>query len=306
MTTSPKLRQMLARQAHPVVAPGCYDALSAALIEHAGFEAAYLSGASVAYTKLGQPDIGLVCASEVADTIAYISDRVPKLPLIADADAGFGNALNVQRTVRMFERAGAAAIQIEDQAAPKRCGHLSGKRLISAAEMAGKIRAALDARRHESTVIIARTDAISVEGFEAALQRAEAYLHAGADVLFVEAPQSLEQLWTISASFAQRIPLLANMVEGGSTPMLSGAAVRELGFRLVIFPGALVRVLTWAAQRFLTDLRSQESSTSWSDRMFDLKGLNGVLGTQAILQAGRSYDPDIQSATNIHERPDAK
>lgn len=293
-STSVRLRELLA---HQVIAPGCYDALSAALIEQSGFAAAYLSGASIAYTKLGRPDIGLVCASEVADTIAHICDRVPSLPLIADADTGFGNALNVQRTVQMFERAGAAALQLEDQAAPKRCGHLSGKRLIGAAEMVGKIRAATDARRSDSTIIIARTDAIAVEGFEAALQRAEAYLQAGADVLFVEAPQSVEQLRTISNRFAQRIPLLANMVEGGSTPMLGGPALRELGFRLVIFPGALVRVFAWTAQRFLADLRDQGNSASWSDRMFDLNRLNGVLGTQTLLQAGRAYDPDIHDSS---------
>jgi 2-methylisocitrate lyase-like PEP mutase family enzyme len=293
-STSVLLRELLA---HQVIAPGCYDALSAALIEQSGFAAAYLSGASIAYTKLGRPDIGLVCASEVADTIAHICDRVPSLPLIVDADTGFGNALNVQRTVQMFERAGAAALQLEDQAAPKRCGHLSGKRLISSAEMVGKIRAASDARSIDSTIIIARTDAIAVEGFAAALQRAEAYLQAGADVLFVEAPQSVEQLRTISNRFAQRIPLLANMVEGGSTPMLGGAALRELGFRLVIFPGALVRVFAWTAQRFLADLRDQGNSASWSDRMFDLNGLNGVLGTQTLLQAGRAYDPDIHDSS---------
>ena len=147
------------------------------------------------------------------------------------------------------------------------------------------------------TIVIARTDAIAVEGFEAALQRAEAYLQAGADVLFVEAPQSVEQLRTISNRFAQRIPLLANMVEGGSTPMLGGPALRELGFRLVIFPGALVRVFAWTAQRFLADLRDQGNSAAWSDRMFDLNGLNGVLGTQTLLQAGRAYDPDIHDSS---------
>ena len=295
-STSARLRELLTKPSQQVIAPGCYDALSAALIEQGGFEAAYLSGASIAYTKLGRPDIGLVCASEVADTIAHICDRVPSLPLIVDADTGFGNALNVQRTVQMFERAGTAALQLEDQASPKRCGHLSGKRLISAAEMVGKIRAATDARRSDSTMIIARTDAIAVEGFAAALQRAEAYLQAGADILFVEAPQSFEQLRTIGSRFSQRIPLLANMVEGGSTPAPGGTALRELGFRLVIFPGALVRVFAWTAQRFLADLRAQENSASWSDRMFDLNGLNGVLGTQALLEAGRTYDPDIQAA----------
>lgn len=295
-STATRLRELLADPSRQVLAPGCFDALSAALIEQAGFAAAYLSGASIAYTRLGQPDIGLVCASEVADTVARIFDRVPSLPLIVDADTGFGNALNTQRTVRMFEQAGAAAIQLEDQVMPKRCGHLTGKRLVSTAEMAGKIRAATDARRDAATILIARTDAIAVEGFEAALQRADAYLQAGADVLFIEAPQSAEQLRAISSRFAQRVPLLANMVEGGSTPLLGGAMLDELGFRLVIFPGALVRVFAWTAQRFLTDLHAQRTSAAWADRMFDLKGLNAVLGTQAILDAGRTYDHEIQSA----------
>lgn len=288
-----RLRQALACGPHPVIAPGCYDALGAALIAQAEFEAAYLSGASIAYTRLGQPDIGLVCASEVADTIALIRDRVPDLPLIVDADAGFGNALNVQRTVRTFERAGASAVQIEDQAAPKRCGHLSGKRLVPTGEMVGKIRAATDARRDPATVIVARTDAIAVEGLEAALQRAEAYLEAGADVLFVEAPQSLEQMKAICNALAARIPLLANMVEGGRTPMLSAAELGTLGYRLVIFPGALVRVVVWTAKRFLADLRAHGSSVAWAGRMLDLQGLNAVLGTESILQAGRLYDPEM-------------
>ena len=170
-----------------------YDALSALLVAQAGFEAAYLSGASVAYTQLGRPDIGLVSAAEVADVIGRICDRV-ETPLIVDADTGFGNALNVQRTVRTFERAGASAIQLEDQATPKRCGHLAGKTLISPEEMVGKVRAAVDARRSENMLIIGRTDAIAVEGFQPALDRAEMYVEAGADILFVEAPRSREQM----------------------------------------------------------------------------------------------------------------
>ena len=179
--------------------------LSALLVEQAGFEAAYLSGASIAYTALGRPDLGLVSAEEVAGVVRRIRERV-SLPLIVDADTGFGNALNVQRTMVTFEQAGASAIQLEDQQLPKRCGHLSGKSLITTEEMVGKVRAAADARRSEETLIIARTDAIAVEGFEAALERAEAYLAAGADLLFVEAPRSPEELQAIASRFTRRYP----------------------------------------------------------------------------------------------------
>lgn len=291
------LRDALARPG-AVLAPGCYDALTASLVVRAGFACAYLSGASVAYTKLGRPDIGLVAASEVAETIALIRDRNPDLPLIVDGDTGFGNALNVQRTIRTFERAGASAIQLEDQTAPKRCGHLAGKKLVATAEMVGKIKAALDAREHAATVIVARTDAIGVEGFEAAMDRAAAYREAGADVLFVEAPRDLAQMRAICATFAGT-PLLANMVEGGSTPIKSAEDLAALGYKLVIFPGAAVRVLVWTLERFMADLKANGSSAAWADRMLDLAGLNAVLGADAILEAGRRYDGDI-AATGLN------
>ena len=195
-----------------IVAPGCYDALSALLIERAGFEAAYVSGASIAYTRLGRPDIGLVSFSELADIVAAIRERV-SIPLIVDMDTGFGNALNVQRSVKLLAQAGASALQLEDQVTPKRCGHLADKSLVSAAEMCGKIRAALDARPSDEMLLIARTDAIAVEGFAAAIDRAEAYLAAGADVLFVEAPQTDEQLAAIGERF--RRPRAAPGQHGG-------------------------------------------------------------------------------------------
>ena len=194
-----------------LLAQGVCDALTALIAEQAGAKAAYLSGAGIAYTRFGRPDIGLVSMAEVADTIALIRDRV-SMPLIVDADNGFGNALNVQRTMRVFERAGANALQLEDQTMPKRCCHLDGKTLISDTEMAGKIRAAVDARTSEATLVIARTDVIAVEGFEAACDRAALYIEAGADILFIEAPQTRAQLEAIAARFAGRIPLMANMV----------------------------------------------------------------------------------------------
>ncbi|WP_411289297.1 oxaloacetate decarboxylase [Phenylobacterium sp.] len=290
------LRAALASTDGAVLAPGCYDALTASLIERQGFAAAYLSGASIAYSRLGRPDIGLVSASEVAETISLIRDRCPALPLVVDADTGFGNALNVQRTVTTFERAGASAIQFEDQEAPKRCGHLAGKRLVSTGEMTGKIRAAMDARNQSATVIIARTDAIGVEGFEPALERAEAYLQAGPDMLFIEAPRSLSEMRTICARFAGRVPLLVNMVEGGSTPLKDADELGALGYRLVIFPGATARVLVWTLERFFADLKAQKTSAGWSDRMHDLAGLNAVLGTEEILAAGRRYDETVAGA----------
>lgn len=203
-----------------VTAPGVYDALSALLVEQAGFQAAYLSGASIAYTRFGRPDIGFLSLDDVASVTRNIRERCPTLPLMVDADTGFGNALNVMQTVRVLERAGASAIQLEDQAMPKRCGHLDGKSVIGTAEMAGKIRAACDARRSDDTLIIARTDAVAVEGMDAALERAERYADAGADVLFVEALRSRADMATAIARLGARAPLLANMVEGGKTPVL--------------------------------------------------------------------------------------
>jgi len=290
----------------PIVAPGVYDALSGALVAEAGFSAAYLSGASIAYTKLGRPDIGLVSAAEVADTIAHIRERI-EIPLIVDSDTGFGNALNVQRTVRVFERAGASALQVEDQAMPKRCGHLTGKSLVSKDEMVGKIKAAVDARLDPNTVVIARTDAIAVEGFNAAMERAEAYAEAGADMLFIEAPTSQAQIQRIVRSFAKRLPLLANMVEGGATPIMSADKLAELGFRVIIYPGALVRAVVWTAQRMLQSLREHGTTTHYRDRMLDIGGLNEVIGTRALLAAGERYDPTIAPASiNRGERPRAK
>lgn len=272
-----------------LVAPGVYDALTASLAVDAGFEALYLSGAAVAYTRLGRPDIGLSTMSEMADTMALIRDRV-EVPVIIDADNGFGNALNAQRTMRVYERAGASALQIEDQSYPKRCGHLSEKRLIPSAEMVGKIKAMADARQSDGTLIIARTDAIGVEGLEAALDRAEAYVAAGADALFVEAPRSGAELRRVADQFASRIPLLANMVEGGATPIRNAADLDEMGFRIVIFPGGIVRALARTAQEYYASLAANGSNAPFADRMFDFNGLNRVIGTPEMLADGQRYD----------------
>lgn len=272
-----------------LIAPGVYDGLTATLAAQAGFEALYLSGAAVAYTRLGRPDIGLTSLSEMADTMALIRDRVD-LPVIIDADTGFGNALNAQRTMRIYERAGANALQVEDQTYPKRCGHLADKSLISQAEMVGKIAAMADARASEETLIIARTDAIAVEGFSSAMDRAEAYLSAGADVLFIEAPRSGDELARVASAFKGRVPLLANMVEGGATPIQSAAHLQELGFDIVIFPGGIVRALAHAAKDYYGSLKAYGSNAPFADRMFDFNGLNAVIGTPEMLATGRRFD----------------
>ena len=281
------LRERL-QQPQPLLAPGVYDALTALVAAKAGFEALYLSGASIAYTRLGRSDIGLTTATEVAHTIAHITDRV-QVPLIVDADTGFGNALNTQRTVRDFERAGAAMVQIEDQTFPKRCGHLDGKGVVPVSEMEGKLRAALDARRDERTLILARTDAVAVEGLDAALERAERYLACGVDALFIEALRSDEQMQRACGQFAGRVPLLANMVEGGKTPVKSARELGERGFRIVIFPGGTARAVVHTLQGYYASLHEHQTTAPWQDRMLDFDGLNAVIETPELLRLGQSY-----------------
>lgn len=272
-----------------LVAPGIYDGLTATLAEQAGFETLYLSGAAVAYTRLGRPDIGLTSVTEMAETMALIRDRV-SLPVIIDADTGFGNALNARRTMRLYERAGATALQVEDQTYPKRCGHLADKSLIPVAEMAGKIAAMADTRASDDTLIIARTDAIAVEGFNAAMDRAEAYVAAGADILFIEAPRTGDELAAVAKTFKGRVPLLANMVEGGHTPITSASDLQTLGFDIVIFPGGIVRALARTAQDYYASLRAHGSNTPFADRMFDFDGLNARIGTPEMLALGQRFD----------------
>jgi len=272
-----------------LLAPGVYDALSALIAEQAGFEALYLSGASIAYTRLGRSDVGLTTYSEVEDVLARITERV-RVPVIVDADTGFGNALNVQRTVRGFERAGAAMIQLEDQGFPKRCGHLDGKTLVPVAEMQGKLRAALDARQRRDTLILARTDAVAVEGLGAALERAEAYLACGVDALFIEALRTPGQMDAACSRFAARVPLLANMVEGGKTPVQGADELGRRGFRLVIFPGGTARAVAHTLAGYYASLRQHGSSTPWRERMLDFDGLNTLIGTAELLELGRRYE----------------
>src|SRR5262247_2449002 len=287
MIDAVNLRTRLARKPI-VVAPGVYDALSAHLAEQAGFSTLYVSGAGVAYTRLGRPDIGLVSMSEVADTIGMIRDRV-SAHLVVDADTGYGNALNVSRTIRLFERAGANAIQLEDQAFPKRCGHLDNKTLIAAEEMVGKIKAATDARQSRETLVVARTDAVAVESFERAIARALSYREAGADILFVEAPKTRAELQRVPIAIKD-VPLMANMVEGGKTPPLAAADLEAIGFSLVIFPGGIVRAMARTAKDFYGALAAHGTSAPFHDRMYDFAALNDVIGTPELIALGQQYE----------------
>lgn len=287
MTGAVNLRTRLTRKPI-VIAPGIFDALTAHIAEQAGFSTLYVSGAAIAYTRLGRPDIGLVSMSEVADTIGTIRDRV-SAHLVVDADTGYGNALNVSRTIRLFERAGANAIQLEDQVFPKRCGHLDNKTLIPAEEMVGKIKAATDARQLRETLVVARTDAVAVEGFERAIARALSYRDAGADILFVEAPKTRAELQRVPVAIKD-VPLLANMVEGGKTPPLAASDLEAIGFSLVIFPGGIVRALAGTAKDFYASLATHGTSELFLDRMYDFTALNEIIGTPEMISLGKQYE----------------
>lgn len=269
-TPARRLRQLLEGEDLPVLLPGAPNALTARVVEETGFAACYVSGAGVTNTYLGMPDLGLMTATELADHVAAIADAV-SIPLVVDADTGFGNALNVQRTVRRLERAGAAAIQLEDQVSPKKCGHFDGKATVTVGEMVGKIHAALDARVDEDVLIIARTDAAAVVGINEAIDRAAAYAEAGADVLFVEAPRTVDHMRQITAQVPGRH--LANMVEGGLTPLLSRAELAEIGYSLALYANSAMRGAVVGMRAVLQSLAKHGDTSaahdlmiSWADR----------------------------------------
>lgn len=266
--------------------PGAYDALTAMLVEQAGFEAVYLTGAGVSYSLLGKPDLGLVTASEMVSRAYYICEAV-QIPVIADGDTGYGNALNVMRTVKDYERAGVAAIQLEDQVFPKRCGHLTNKSVISADEMIGKIKAATDARVDENLLIIARTDARAMHGLEEAIERAQRYAEAGADVIFVEAPESVDELRRIAQEVKK--PLVANMVEKGKTPFLFAEELEEIGYRIVIYPNSVTRMIVKAAQELYSELKRKGSTQGLAHRMLSFDQLNNLLNIQHFREAEMRY-----------------
>jgi 2-methylisocitrate lyase-like PEP mutase family enzyme len=282
MRATTALRQLL-KGDDVVVAPGVYDGLSARLARHAGFAAVYATGGGIA-RSMGYPDLGLLGLSEVVERLAEIVEHAG-VPVIADADTGYGNALNVRRAVREFERAGVAGLHLEDQTFPKRCGHLDDKSLVTVAEMVGKLRAARDAAGDADLVLIARTDAIAVEGLDAALERAHAYAEAGADVLFVEAPTSEAQIETI----ARRLPApkLLNMFEGGKTPLVDLGRLRALGYRIVIIPSDLQRAAIRAMQDVLAAIKRDGNSRNVADRMVSFTEREAIVGTADYLKLDR-------------------
>jgi len=269
-----KLFRKLVESRSATLLPGAANALSARIIEDIGFQAVYLTGAGFTNTQLGLPDLGLVTATEIVEATAQISE-VCRLPLLVDMDTGFGNALNAYRTVQKLERAGAAAIQIEDQVFPKKCGHFAGKAVIPLQEMLGKIKACLDARTDENTLIIARTDARAVEGFEAALERAHHMAETGADVLFIEAPETIEEVRQIGAL---PTPQLVNFVVGGKTPMMQIDDLRKAGFSLALFANAALQASLKAQQEVLGSLYKNGSLEKVSDRMATFAERQRVVG----------------------------
>jgi len=285
-----RLRSLLG-SGKAILAPGAFNPVSAILIEQAGFEAIYISGAGVAVNNLGYPDIGLTTMSEILETARNVVS-VTSLPVVCDIDTGFGNALNVTRTIREFEGAGVAGVQMEDQVIPKKCGHIDGKQLVPRQEMVQKIRAAVDARRDPNFVLIARTDAVAVEGLDAAIERALAYKEAGADVTFVEAPRTLEDMRRVTRA----VPGLhmANMVEkGGRTPILPLEQLRELGFSFVIYPGSTWMAAIKAIQDVLAVLKEDGTTERFASRMiaFNERGneLFEVVGLSRYRELERKY-----------------
>lgn len=264
-----------------LVAPGAYDAWSARLVEQAGFEAVYMTGYGASASMLGAPDLGLMTATEMVSQAARLSGAVG-IPLIADADTGFGNALNVMRTVRLYESAGASSMQIEDQPMPKKCGHMENKRVVPTTEMVSRIRAAISARTDRNFLVIARTDARSVLGLDEALRRGEAYLRAGADILFIEAPESDEEMVTICRTF-RGAPLLANVVEAGKTPYHSTKELEEMGYSLAIFPISTLLSATRAVSGALEEIRANGRLIGTTPTV-DFKTFNRLIGLEDYLQ----------------------
>jgi 2,3-dimethylmalate lyase len=276
-----RLRELMA-QSDPVLAPGAYDGLSARLVDQAGFPAVYVTGFGASASLLGRPDIGLLSFTEMVEHVRHVVQAV-EVPVIADADDGYGNPLNVVRTVREYETAGVAALHIEDQVAPKRCGHMEGKQVIPASEMVEKIHAAVEARQSDDLVIIARTDARAVEGLDGALERGRLYREAGADVLFIEAPESEEEIVTIADAFPDT-PLLFNWLEGGKTPPLSRDRLRELGFRLIICPLSALLSATEAVRDALARIRDEGTPAAVLDTLMPFEEFTTLVGMPDIRQ----------------------
>ena len=293
-TAAAQLRQLLA-QPGCVVAPGVADAFAARLVKLEGFKAVYMTGFGTSLTRLGMPDVGLLTATEMIDNASRIVDA-SELPLIADADTGYGNPINTRRTIRDYEKAGVAGVHIADQAWPKRCGHLAGKRVIPTTEMVAKIKAACDARRDHEFVIITRTDAIAVEGLESALERGERYREAGADMLFIEAPVGREQVEIVSRRF-KGVPLLYNMAASGKTPDLPADELGKLGFKLSIYPNWVILAAIPAMQNILRELHKTGSIAHMRDKVANFKQFTEIAGLPEIQKLEEQYGvPEDQRA----------
>jgi len=285
MKATTRLRQRLAA-GDILVCPGVYDGISARLVQNAGFEALYASGGAIARST-GIPDLGLLPVDSIVGRLEQIVDAAPDIPVIADADTGYGNALNAQAAARAFERAGVAALHLEDQVFPKRCGHYEDKSLVPSREFSQKLRAVRDALHDDDFVIIARTDAIAVEGFDAAIDRARAYAEAGADVIFVEAPRTEAEIEEVAKRLPH--PLLINMFHGGKTPLVPLQKLKELGYRIVIIPSDLQRAALGAMQRCLEAIKRDGNSASVEADMVSFKNREEIIGTASFLERDRRY-----------------
>lgn len=298
MSSTHLLRELIQNNA-PIIAPGVYDGLSAILAREAGFSAVYASGGAIA-RSMGYPDLGLVTMTEILNVLARIVDA-GQLPVIADADTGFGNGLNVRRTVFEYERIGVAGLHIEDQSFPKRCGHLNDKSLISTEDMCAKIIAATESRKNPDFMIIARTDAIAVEGFDQAIQRAQTYAKAGADMLFIEAPETLEQIETIAALLPQK--KLINMFSGGKTPVVPVEKLKALGYCIVIIPSDLQRAAIMAMQKTLSAIVKEGNSASVENEMVSFSAREKLIGTEDYLRKDALVLEEVGKVCKIHPHP---
>lgn len=284
---STKLLRTILAQERTILVPGAYDALSAKILKQVGFKVLYMTGSGVTASLTGMPDVGILTMMEMVNQARNIVNAID-LPLICDADNGYGNPINVIRTVREYERAGVAGIHIEDQVAPKKCGHFEGKQIIPAEEMVKKIEAALYAREDNDFLLIARTDARSVKGLDEALRRARLYAEAGADMIFVESPQSIEELKTISNELSD-LPLLVNMIEGGKTPTLSFEELQEMGFRIVLYPTSSIRAVAKTLQELAGHLYKYKDTKDFEDRLVTFQGRNQITGLAYIEELEKRF-----------------
>ncbi len=285
MSKGKLLRQLLAAK-EILVAPGAHDVLTGKIIEKAGFQAVYMTGYGQAASHLGMPDVGLLTMNEMVERAANFASALD-IPVIADGDTGFGNAVNVMRTVRLYEKAGVAAIQLEDQVAPKKCGHMTGRQVVSIEEMVGKIKAAAEARQNPDLVIIARTDARTVLGIEEAIRRGRAYEEAGADVVFIESPETVDEMKEITSTF--NVPVLANMVEGGRTPLLSAQELEDLGYHIVIFPTSSTYITAQAVKNLMEELRKTGTTQNILRQMISFTEFNKLIGLAEIRELENKF-----------------